>query len=177
MQLNKNLSGKLLDEIDKLEIQECYTAIRTFIDKRTRLAVFFGTGNFTLVGLSILHQNSLFLIAGGCCVLFYIIVDSLLRSHLTAYVFTGLSIEKKYGRELGLIRCEMLTHFKGLEFSDRLIRLIESNNPIQISNGFRQYKIHPFEFRGKPMLLMLAVGIVQIILGIALTYLLKWSLF
>ena len=102
-----------LGDIEKMELQECYGALRLFLQRRIQLVVFFGTANLTRLGLAVQYRSSLLLVVCGSVLFFFIVVDLFVLTNLAPFLLSGLRLEWKVGRELGLLNCEVLSHTRG----------------------------------------------------------------
>lgn len=164
-----------LDEIEKMELQECYVAIRQILQWRVQLVVFFGAANLSLLGLAIQHRSSLLLIVAGSVLFFFIVVDFLVLTNLAPYLYSGLRLEWKVGREFGLLNCEVLAHSRGFALRQKIRTLSVAIQSEQLDNGLRDTIPSPFAFRGKAAQIVTIVAAIQIITGFLAPRLLGWS--
>jgi len=145
----QGLSDKTLDDYDKLDLQECYTAIRSFLDRRIQLVVFFGTANLTLLGLAVKYQNCAMIIAAGLILLFFIVVDTLLRSNITSYLYSSYCIEKKKMHKCGLVYFHILSHTGGMKILTKFDHLYTIKDSKELSKKMRRLLLNPFGFRAR----------------------------
>jgi len=174
----QGLSDKTLDDYDKLDLQECYTAIRSFLDRRIQLVVFFGTANLTLLGLAVKYQNCAMLITAALILMFFIVVDTLLRSNMTSYLYSSYCIEKKKMHKQGLVYFHILSHTGGVEILKTFDHLYTIKDSKELSKKMRSLLLNPFGFRARLVsTTVFIMAIIQIILSFIMHFKYDWLWF
>lgn len=161
-----DITEKKIDDFDKLELQECYSAIRAFIERRTQLVIFFGTSNIACIGAVVkLDKPGLLLLAGFTLVLF-LVVDVILRVNLASYYYVASRIEYIAGREHGLVTVQMLSYLDGQKILKELKCFYLCPDPGKFRSKLRPLFTKPFGFRAKTLsIVVLLIAIVEVILG------------
>ena len=138
---------KELDDIDKLELQECYSAIRAFLEKRVQLISFFGTAALTILGLAFNFKRSDLVMAAGGILLLFMLVDAMIRVNLAGYLYTSYRIEiEKLGRH-GLIYTHILSHSGRIRLLKEFQNLKDMDDEEKLSKRLRRMFRNPFGFR------------------------------
>ena len=135
---------KELDDIDKLELQECYSAIRAFLEKRVQLISFFGTAALTILGLAFNFKRSDLVMAAGGILLLFMLVDAMIRVNLAGYLYTSYRIEiEKLGRH-GLIYTHILSHSGRIRLLKEFQNLKDMDDEEKLSKRLRRMFRNPF---------------------------------
>lgn len=140
---------KELDEIDRLELQECYSAIRAFLERRVQLISFFGTAALTILGIAFNFKRSDLVLAASGILLLFMLVDAMMRVNLAGYLYTSYRIEiEKLGRH-GLIYTHVLSHSGRVKLLKEFQNLSSSSicNEEELSRKLRSMFRNPFGFR------------------------------
>ena len=165
---------RMTNDYDERELVECYASIRSFLDVRLRTAIFFLIVTISIIGLSLQYTSSLLLVVAAGVLYFFHRADMLIRYHLGSYLFVGYIIERRMGREKGVITMHILSHSKGKQIIDQL-ELWDKIPVEQAGKEIRANFLKPFGFRGEmpDRLTFLAIGFC--IVGALITYLMGWD--
>lgn len=138
---------KELDDIDKMELQECYLAIRAFLERRIQLISFFGTAALTILGLAFNSKRSDLVMAASGILSLFMLVDAMMRVNLAGYLYTSYRIEiKKLGRH-GLIYTHILSHSGRVRLLKEFQNLNNIDDDETIRKKLRRMFRNPFGFR------------------------------
>jgi len=158
-----------IDEFDKLELQECYNAIRAFLERRTQLVVFFGTSNVACLGFAVQYKEPWLILLGGLSLIVFLIVDGVLRGNLSSYYYTASRIESTSNREQGLVTIQMLSYANGLQILNYLKTFHHKPDCVKMSRELRRTFTKPFGFRAKRLSQVIIIAaLAELIIGVVL---------
>lgn len=171
-------SEDVLSEYEKIELQGCYSAITSFLNKRIQLIAVFGGANLTLLGLAFKNEQAGLLLAAALVLVIFAIADSMSRVHLICYLYRSYLIEKKQLRDFGLIQMHIAIHGGGL----KLLRVFQSlqsvEDRIEVAKKLRRKFMNPFSFRGWGVLItVLFVSSLEIAISLVVHFNCKWPFF
>ncbi len=164
----------MTNKYDEIELAECYASIRSFLDVRLRTAIFFGITIISIIGLSLQYKSSLLLLVAAVVLYLFHLADKLIRYHLGSYLFVGYIIERRMGREKGVITMHIISHSKGKQMIEQL-ELWDKIPVEQAGKKIRANFLRPFGFRGEmpDRLTFTLIGVC--IVGFLATYFMGWD--